>query len=437
MSPTPNRSVLLIEDDPVLGESLVQRLSLEGIRSWWGRNAAEGERLLRSQKPGLIVCDMRLPDGSGEDLLNRLMPEVGGTPVVVVTAYGEVDQAVRLIRAGADDYIEKPFPPQVLLDKLRAFSQWSPPAEPGRKGGSGQPSMQKLERDLERLARVDTNVLITGESGAGKEVAARRLHDLGDRADAPVVAVNCAAIPAELLESEMFGHERGAFTGATQRHEGFAERARGGTLFLYEIGEMAAPLQAKLLRLIQDRRFSRVGGRETLTLRARIVAATNLDLEARVAEGAFREDLYYRLAVVTLAVPPLRERPADIERLAQSFLAHFADAFRRPRPSLSRAAQDALLAHRWPGNVRELRNRVERAMVLSDAAVIETADLFPGRQEAPAPPLSLADARDGAERDHIRRMLARFNGRIADTAQALGVSRTTLWERMKRLGIEA
>ncbi|MBP0445380.1 sigma-54-dependent Fis family transcriptional regulator [Roseomonas sp. SSH11] len=437
MSPTPNRSVLLIEDDPVLGESLVQRLNLEGIRTWWGRSAAEGERLLRTQKPGLIVCDMRLPDGSGEELLTRLLPEVGGTPVVVVTAFGEVDQAVRLIRAGADDYIEKPFPPQVLLDKLRAFAEWSPPAEPQREGSSGQPNMQKLERDLERLARVDTNVLITGESGVGKEVAARRLHELGDRAEAPFVAVNCAAIPAELLESEMFGHERGAFTGAAQRHEGFAERARGGTLFLDEIGEMAAPLQAKLLRLIQERRFNRVGGREALPLKARIVAATNLDLEARVAEGSFREDLYYRLAVVTLHVPPLRERPADVERLAQSFLAHFASAFRRPLPTLSRAAQDALLAHKWPGNVRELKNRVERAMVLSDAAVIEASDLFPGRQEAPTPVLSLADARDAAERDHIRRMLVRFGGRIAETAQALGVSRTTLWERMKRLGIEA
>ena len=437
MRPTPPRSILLIEDDPVLGESLVQRLNLEGIHTWWGRSAAEGERLLHTQKPSLIVCDMRLPDGSGEDLLTRLLPQVGGTPVVAVTAYGEVDQAVRLIRAGADDYIEKPFPPQVLLDKLRAFAQWSPPAEPAQERASSQPSMQKLERDLERLARVDTNVLITGESGAGKEVAARRLHELGDRAEAPFIAVNCAAIPAELLESEMFGHERGAFTGATQRHEGFAERARGGTLFLDEIGEMAAPLQAKLLRLVQERRFNRVGGRDPLMLKARIVAATNLDLEARVAEGGFREDLYYRLAVVTLSVPPLRERPADVERLTQAFLAHFAGVFRRPLPTLSRSAQDALLAHHWPGNVRELKNRVERAMVLSDAAMLSAADLFPGRLEAPAPILSLADARDAAERDHIRRMLVRFNGRIAETAQALGVSRTTLWERMKRLGIEA
>ena len=431
-------TILLIEDDEVLGESLVQRLALEGIGSWWGRSVAEGERLLRAHRPSLIVCDIRLPDGSGEELLLRLMPELGGTPIIMVTAFGEVEQAVRLMRAGADDYVEKPFPPQLLLDKLRAFAAWAPPpAAPAGTEGWGTASMQRLDRDLGRLARVDTSVLLVGESGVGKEVTAQRLHALGDRAEAPFVAVNCAAIPAELLESEMFGHERGAFTGATQRHSGFAERAGAGTLFLDEIGELVPALQAKLLRLLQERRFSRVGGRELLTLGARIVAATNVDLQARMAEGRFREDLYWRLAVVELTVPPLRERPGDIEPLARTFLGHFAAAFRRPLPGLAPGAIDALLAHAWPGNVRELRNRMERAMVLSEGPVLQAEDVFPGlRQPVPAM-VSLAEARDLAEREHIRRVLVRCGGKVAEAAQALGVSRTTMWERMKRLGIDS
>ncbi len=430
-------TILLIEDDEVLGESLVQRLALEGIESWWGRTAAEGERLLRAHRPSLIVCDIRLPDGSGEDLLLRLMPEIGGTPIIVVTAFGEVEQAVRLMRAGADDYVEKPFPPQLLFDKLRAFAAWTPPpAGPAGIKGWGAPSMQHLERDLGRLAKVDTSVLLVGESGVGKEVTAQRLHALGDRAGAPFVAVNCAAIPIDLLESEMFGHERGAFSGATQRHHGFAERAGAGTLFLDEIGELPPALQAKLLRLLQERRFNRVGGRELLTLGARVVAATNVDLQARMAEGRFREDLYYRLAVVELTVPPLRERPGDIEPLARTFLAHFAASFGRPMPNLTPMAIDALLAYAWPGNVRELRNRMERAMVLSEGAVLHAEDVFPRlRQPLPAM-VSLAEARDIAEREHIRRVLARCGGKVTEAAQALGVSRTTMWERMKRLNIE-
>ncbi|PWC28114.1 sigma-54-dependent transcriptional regulator [Teichococcus aestuarii] len=435
------RSVVLIEDDAVLGESLVQRLTLEGIATAWARSAREGEVLLRRQRPTLIVCDIRLPDGSGEALLTRLMPELGGTPIIVVTAFGDVAQAVRLLRAGADDYVEKPFPAQLLIDKLAAYSGWSAPLRPADDGaGWRSPAMQTLRRHLLKLARVDTTVLLGGESGAGKEVAARALHESGraeaGRAAAPFVAVNCAAIPAELLESQIFGHERGAFTGATERQPGFAERAAGGTLFLDEVAELGPAPQAKLLRLLQERRFTRLGGREELPLQARIVAASNADLRARVAERRFREDLYYRLAVVELAVPPLRERPEDLGALAAHFLRHFAQAFAREAPELTAPAFDALLAHRWPGNVRELRNRIERAMVLAEGPRLEPADLFPERQAQEAPPLSLAEARDAAEREHIRRVLARSGSRVGDAAQLLGISRTTLWERMKRLGIK-
>ncbi|WP_245870515.1 sigma-54-dependent transcriptional regulator [Teichococcus rhizosphaerae] len=402
-----------------------------------GRAAREGEALLRRQRPTLIVCDIRLPDGSGEALLTRLMPELGGTPIIVVTAFGDVGQAVRLLRAGADDYVEKPFPAQLLIDKLAAYAGWNPPAPPAPDAaGWSSPAMRTLRRHLLKLGQVDTTVLLGGESGAGKEVAARALHEGGSRAAGPFVAINCAALPAELLESQIFGHERGAFTGAAERQLGLAERAAGGTLFLDEVAELGPAPQAKLLRLLQERRFTRLGGREELPLRARIIAASNADLRARVAEGRFREDLYYRLAVVELRVPPLRERPEDLAMLAAHFLRHFSDAFAREEPQLGAPAFEALLAHGWPGNVRELRNRIERAMVLAEGPRLEAADLFPEAQAPEAPPLSLAEARDAAEREHIRRMLARAGGRMGDAAQFLGISRTTLWERMRRLGIK-
>ena len=434
---TEPRSVVLIEDDAVLGESLVQRLTLEGVTTHWARDLREGEALLRRHRPNLIVSDIRLPDGSGEELLTRLMPELGGTPIIVITAFGDVAQAVRLLRAGADDYVEKPFPPQLLLDKLATLSQWVPPEEPPRDAGWRSAAMQRLRRHLLKLGQVDSTVLLGGESGAGKEVAARYLHSAGRRANAPFVAVNCAAIPLELVESQIFGHERGAFTGAQARHVGFAEQAGEGTLFLDEVAELGPAPQAKLLRLLQERRFTRLGGREEVPLGARIIAASNADLRARVAEGLFREDLYFRLAVVELTVPPLRDRPEDLGELAVHFLAHFATSFGQPEAQLSPQAFDSLLAHDWPGNVRELRNRIERAMVLGDGPCIEPDDLFPDRRPAEAAPLSLAEAREAAERAHIRRVLARSGNRLGDAAQLLAISRTTLWERMKRLGLRS
>lgn len=427
--------VLLIEDDEVLGASLVQRLRLEGYGVRWGRTLAEGEALLRrAPRPRLVLCDMRLPDGSGEELLLRLMPELGGVPVVAMTAYGGVEQAVRLMRAGADDYLAKPFGMEAVLDRLASFVE--PAASPVPEGEAGwrSPAMAALRAAARRLAAVPSTVLLTGESGAGKEVAARALHALGPRAPMPFVALNCAAIPKDLLESEVFGHEKGAFTGAAARRLGAAERAGGGTLLLDEVAELAPEMQAKLLRLLEDRRFLRVGGEREVELRARIVAATNADLRARVAEGRFRPDLFHRLAVVELAVPPLRDRPEDLDDLAALFLAQQARALGRPGLAFAPAAWAALRAHSWPGNVRELRNRVERAAVLGAEEALGAADLFPDmRTPAGGEPATLADAREAAEREHIRRVLARCGGRMAETARALGISRTTLWERMSRL----
>ncbi len=427
--------VVIIEDDEVLGAALVQRLRLEGFEPRWARTLAEGEALL-AQKPRArcVLCDMRLPDGSGEALLARLMPSLGAVPVIAMTAYGGVEQAVRLMRAGADDYLTKPFDVEVVLARLAALAPATEPPPPDGPAGWQSPPMRALAGDLGRLAAALAPVLLLGESGAGKEVAARRLHALGPRAAAPFVALNCAAIPRDLLESEVFGHERGAFTGATERRPGAAERAGAGTLLLDEVAELEPVLQAKLLRLLEDRRFLRVGGTKEIALEARVIAATNADLAVRVAEGRFRGDLYYRMAVVELRVPPLRERPDDVLPLAHSMVAESARQAGRTGLHLTPEAEAALAAHPWPGNVRELRNRIERAALLAPGDALTPADLFPGRTETPAP-RTLAEARDAAERAHIQRVLSHCGGRMADAARALGISRTTLWERAKRLGL--
>jgi DNA-binding NtrC family response regulator len=430
--------VVIIEDDEVLGGALVQRLRLEGFQPRWAKSLAEGEALL-AQKPRAlcVLCDMRLPDGSGEALLLRLMPSLGAVPVIAMTAYGGVEQAVRLMRAGADDYLTKPFEIEAVLSRLSKLAPLAEAPPPAGPVGWQSPPMRQLEGDLGRLAPALAPVLLLGESGAGKEVAARRLHALGPRAGAPFVALNCAAIPRDLLESEVFGHERGAFTGATDRRPGAAERAGAGTLLLDEVAELEPVLQAKLLRLLEDRRFLRVGGTKEITLEARVIAATNADLAARVAEGRFRGDLYYRLAVVELRVPPLRERPEDVLPLAHALLAESARQAGRAALRLTPEAQAALATHPWPGNVRELRNRIERAAILAPEDALGPADLFPGLAPSstdPAPQ-TLAEARDAAERAHIRRVLSGCGGRMADAARVLGISRTTLWERARRLGL--
>lgn len=443
-------SVVLVEDDPVFGRALTQRLRLAGVATQWAQSAAEGAAILRRHHPTLVLCDIRLPDGDGEGLIARLMPELGGVPVVAMTAFGGIDQAVRLMRAGADDYLAKPFPVARVFEKLAAFAKRGSPVANEEDGGATvdapgwrSPPMRALQAALERIAPASAAVLLTGESGAGKGVAARRLHALsGARAAAPFTLVDCAALPAETAAAEavLFGRD------ATP---GLLESAGAGTLLLDEVAELSPPLQARLLGVLEERRFLRLGGTEAVALRARPVATTNADLRARIAEGGFRMDLLFRLAVVTLTMPPLRERPADAEDLAQHLLGQFSDRGRSLAPDALAAIRD----HDWPGNVRELRNRVERAVLLGDAPEIRAKDLFPEKPqglapptaqtevppEAPVPtpaePLSLAEARDAAEREHIRRVLARCGGRIGDAATALGIARTTLWERMRRLGL--
>jgi DNA-binding NtrC family response regulator len=332
---------------------------------------------------------------NGEEVYRALALSCGLAPIIFITGHGDIAQAVRLMRAGAADYLTKPFDIEALLRRLEALL--APRWQRGQGYVLGEaPAILAVERALRRVAPIDSTVLLTGPSGSGKEVAARLLHAEGPRARLPFVATNCAALPMDLLESEIFGHERGAFTGATARHEGLAEQAGAGTLFLDEVAELPMPLQAKLLRLVQERVFRRLGGERDLPFRARIVAATNADLEARIAEGRFREDLFFRLAVIRITMPALRERREDIMPLARRFLGEFAAGFARPLRGFTTLAEDALINHDFPGNLRELRNRIERASALTDGELITAGDLFPERSlrtGADAPVPRLADAR--------------------------------------------
>ncbi|MFI0845565.1 sigma-54-dependent transcriptional regulator [Mesorhizobium sp. IMUNJ 23232] len=430
----------LVEDDPIMGGSIVQRLELEGWQvTWWqsGREAI-GAIPAAAHALDLVICDIRLPDVSGETVFNELARQPNTPPFLFVTGYGEVDQAVRLMRSGAVDFMTKPFEMDEFLKRIESGRRTTSSGVRLKGYYLGEsPAIQHAEDLIHRYAGHDLPVLITGETGSGKEVTARLLHQISSRAAEPFVAVNCAAIPAELLESEIFGHEKGAFTGAQHRHLGYAERAGKGTLFLDEIGDMPSPLQSKLLRLIEDGSLTRVGGEALIPFRARIVAATHRDLAIRGASTGFREDLYFRLAVLTVEIPPLRQRPEDIAWLLDRFLENAVSRSDTRIRGFSALAEEAALAHAWPGNVRELRNRVDRAVALSTSEWIMPGDLFPewaskGRGAGFVP---LADVRDAAERRQIERALEETGGQIAKAAGLLAVSRTTLWEKMTRFGL--
>ena len=321
------RTIAVIEDDPVMGKSLAQSLSLEGAKVCLYRS---GEAALRGATPrslDLVVCDIRLPDTDGQNLFHRFGTGADMPPFLFMTAFGDINQAVALMREGAADYLTKPFDMADFLHRVQSSLRPTPQSQDGDMVLGVSPAMRDIEHLLRLVARVESPVLMTGETGTGKEVCARFLHSL-TRKDDPFMAVNCAAIPGDLLESELFGHEAGAFTGAGKRHLGFAERAGEGTLFLDEIGELALPLQSKLLRVLEERQFHRLGGETPVIFKARLVSATNADLGARIAAKQFRSDLYYRINVVEVRVPPFRERPQDIPWLLSRFLADLAPTAR-------------------------------------------------------------------------------------------------------------
>jgi DNA-binding NtrC family response regulator len=443
MHPSPPPKLCLVEDDEIMGESLVDRFRLEGFDIDWHRRAGNAHRALGRVAYDAVLSDIRLPDFSGEVLYARLHEEgVELPPFLFITGHGSIERAVALLKAGAADYITKPFDLDELVLKVRQIcrNHAAPAHRPRDKRLGVSPAMEKIEAMLPRLAGHAGTVLITGETGVGKEQVALQLHAIACAGrDAPFVAVNCGALPETLVEAELFGHERGAFTGAVRARKGVFEQASGGTLFLDEIGDMPVAMQVKLLRAIQERRIVRVGGEGTVAVDVRIVCATHQDLRARVEAGSFREDLYYRINVIHVHVPMLRERREDILWFARLFLGEFAQQQGGQPRLLSPAAEQALVNYPWPGNLRELRHTIERACILCGEPTLEPQDLFEQWPQGAAEQAAAAGSLDqyirDCERIYIRQALAQCQGQIGHTASYLGISRKSLWEKMKRLQI--
>ena len=424
--------ILVVDDDPHIRQALVERFRARRFDVLSAGSGKEALARITRDHPDVTLLDLQLPDGDGFGVLGKLREEGIEATVVVITAFGTVDKAVQAMKEGAYDFIQKPFEPALVEETVRRALERSTLRRAARAGGEpaivGLAAAQELAR---KAAKTDATVLLLGESGTGKEVLARAVHRWSDRSAGPFVAVNAAALAETLLESELFGHEKGAFTGAQARRAGKFELAHGGTIFLDEIGDIAPTLQAKLLRVLQERAFERVGGTETVTVDVRVVAATNRDLKKRVAEKLFREDLFYRLNVVTVTLPPLRERRADIRPLAEHFLREL-----RAGARFSPDALAALERHDWPGNARELRNVVERATVLLEGNEVAPSDLPPEVLAGASLPAECFHAQVDAYRKRlIQETLARFGGNQTRAAEALGLQRTYLARLIRQMGL--
>lgn len=434
----------LVEDDPVMGESLTHRFSLEGIACDWHHDAHSALRAIDAEGYGAIISDIRLPDSSGEDLFRTLLEHhTMPPPTLFITGYGSIDQAVRLLKLGARDYITKPFDLDQMLDKLRVLC---PALFGGTATSCSEPvlgvslTMRHIEEMIKRIASHRASVLITGESGVGKEHAALYLHHCGDpQGKKPFVPVNCAAVNENLLEAELFGHEKGAFTGAVRTHRGVFERAHGGTLFLDEIGEMGPAMQVKLLRAIQERAVQRVGGEETVVANVRLVCATNHDLKAMVEAHHFREDLFYRINVIHVDIPPLRERRDDILWFAHRFTEEYARE-NGVRRYLLPVAEQYLSSQPWPGNLRELQHMIERACILADQEMLGLPELLGAlHNEQDVDTRSEENLKSRLEEYECRLLcqtLETHKWRIAESAASLGISRKSLWERMRKFKLQ-
>jgi two-component system, NtrC family, nitrogen regulation response regulator NtrX len=439
------KRILILDDEPNIGRSLQMILEREGYAITVCQNAAQ-LRASTARVDGYLL-DVKLPDGNGLDLLREIRGRGITAPVVMISGHGTIADAVEATRAGAYDFLEKPLGrDKVLLTLKNALEQSTLREENERLReivGSGpkmigdSPAWRRVVDQAGMAARSDARVLLIGESGTGKELLAAHVHGESPFRSGPFVKVNCAAIPTELIESELFGHEKGAYTGANTARRGKFELADGGTLFLDEVGDLHAGSQAKLLRVLQEGEFHRVGGEQSVRVSVRVVAATNRDLTEMIAQGKFREDLYYRLCVVPIRVPSLRERPQDIPELVEYFLAEFCARNNfRPR-SMDQSVMPALQSYPWPGNARELRNVVERMAILSTGDSIGT-EAIPAeiRHYKDASPRStVQEARESAERDHIQKALDAANWNVSSAARALGMERTNLHKRIRALGV--
>lgn len=434
------KRILLIEDDAIMGESLAQRLELEGFNVDWSRALADANLRIKNSYV-CIVSDVRLPDGLATQWFAELPETIRNIPWFFLTGYGSVNDAITAMKAGAREYLTKPFDIEKLVELIRVSTSTQPKLTEEVVLGIS-PAMRQVEGLVKKVAGQRVSVLLSGESGVGKEVVANLIHKLDQRADKrEFIAVNCAAIPETMLEAEFFGFEKGAFTGSVRQHKGFLERANQGTLFLDEVGDLPANLQAKLLRALQEKCFFRLGSEKTTHSDFRIIAATNRDLYADMTAGRFREDLFYRLAVIRINLPPLRERPEDIRWLTQSLLARMVEEQGRPLAMSETFLRD-IMAREWRGNVRELRSYLEQAVAMSDAGILDEPIHIEFKNSAkhtaiPEVIVSLHAKVEEAERSHIIKALDRCEGSVSKTAELLSISRKTLWEKMKRLEIGA
>ena len=452
-----SKRILIVDDEPSIRTVLRAHLRRAGYRPLLAEDGAAAARLLEDEPVDLVVSDLMMPNMDGMELLGHCRSVHPGLPVILITAHGTVDSAVEAIKQGAHDYITKPFDAEELQQVIRKalatgaadqrVVQPDPDAAeaPGQFGIIGQTlGMQSIFGMIERVADSPSTVLITGESGTAKELVARALHTQSSRADGPFIRVNCGAIPESLFESELFGHERGAFTGAISGRPGRFELADGGTLFLDEVGELPKDMQVKLLRVLQEQAFERVGGVQTIHVDVRVVAATNRDLKDAARQGSFREDLYYRLHVVPFALPALRERADDIPLLAHHFLRRFNKRLGRSVTTISDGAMAALMAHRWSGNIRELENLMERAVLLAAGTHLSLSD-FPGLEAGGGGDEPDPDAMGlkeyvrmytaQLERTRIQRVLEQAEGNVTHASRKLGISRKSLQMKMKEYGL--
>jgi len=431
-------TILIVDDEREMCLSLSEILRSQGFEAIIATDPQAVPALLRKKRADLAIMDIRMPQLPGIDLLKLLKHEQPSLPVIMITGFPSVENAVLSMRYGALNFFVKPLPIRELLQEIRQLAD-----SPARGGGGEErivtrnPRMLGILEEVQRVGPTDAAVLITGETGTGKELIASAVHARSGRRDRAFVKLNCASIPDTLLESELFGHERGAYTDAAERHIGKLEAADRGTLFFDEIGDMTVRTQAKLLRVLQDGEFQRLGGQETLRTDVRVLAATNQDIERLLAQGSFREDLFYRLSVVRIEVPALRERKDDLELLVGHFLERFNHRYGREVSGLSPEVREIFQRHNWPGNVRELKNCVERAVIFCDGRTIAPEHLqaqyrrlgesgFPGQLEG---------ARERLDREMIAEALARSQGEKQKAAALLHISRKTLYNRMKKLGM--
>ena len=442
-----NHSILIVDDELSVRKSLEHWFLEDGFEVATAKDGNEALEQLQDQVFDIYLVDIKMPGMDGITLQKRIMQIDKDAVVIIVTAYASVDTAVEALKNGAFDYVTKPIDPDDMSHMIRnALKQKNLTEEnirlkeklselnPKAKIIGESLEMQRVFEMIDQVAEADSNVLIRGESGTGKEVVARAIHTQSPRRYFPIVAVNCGSIPETLLESELFGHEKGAFTGAQYRRKGKLEMADGGTLFLDEIGDISPKMQVDLLRVIESRAFTRLGGNEEIHSDFRLICATHKNLEQLVEEGDFRKDLYYRINVFSIFIPPLRERRADIVPLANHFITKYAQSMAKPERTLAPAAKELLLQHDWPGNVRELENAIERAMVVGKEEEIRLDDLPLQLKQENADPDKLS--LESMEKKHIQRVLKEMDGNVTQSAKVLGIDRVTLYNKIKKYEIQ-